>query len=160
MKTQPFSTILLLTPRDAATALAISQRSLWTRTASGEIPHVRIGRSVRYPVDRLRQYLTQNAERGRLVTTECDLSRCHEVATTFCHVLGVSRHLCELHSTDGGAQDDDGDDAINLTDGIYVLNFLFLGGDAPPESDPFDCGPEPAKSPISFGCDSYPAKCN
>jgi hypothetical protein len=58
------------------------------------------------------------------------------------------------------ADTNDADDAINLTDGIYVLNFLFLGGDAPPEPGPFDCGPEPAESPISFGCDRYPAKCN
>ena len=39
---------LLLTPRDAAHALSISERALWQRTANGEIPRVRIGRSVRY----------------------------------------------------------------------------------------------------------------
>jgi excisionase family DNA binding protein len=32
----------------AATALAISPRKLWALTASGEVPCVRIGRSVRY----------------------------------------------------------------------------------------------------------------
>ena len=39
---------LLLTPCEAAAALAISERTLWTRTANGEIPCVRLGRSVRY----------------------------------------------------------------------------------------------------------------
>ena len=37
---------------DAARALAISERMLWERTKRGEIPCVRIGRSVRYsPAD-------------------------------------------------------------------------------------------------------------
>ena len=39
---------LLLTVPQAAEALAISQRTLWSLTTSGDIPHVRIGRSVRY----------------------------------------------------------------------------------------------------------------
>jgi predicted DNA-binding transcriptional regulator AlpA len=38
----------LLTPKDAAAACAISPRKLWSLTASGDIPCVRIGRSVRY----------------------------------------------------------------------------------------------------------------
>lgn len=39
---------ILLTRRDAAAALAISERALWTLTARGEVPCVRLGRSVRY----------------------------------------------------------------------------------------------------------------
>jgi excisionase family DNA binding protein len=39
---------LLLTPREAAGALAISKRTLWSWTANGQIPCVRLGRSVRY----------------------------------------------------------------------------------------------------------------
>lgn len=38
----------LLTPTQAAVVLAISPRKLWGLTASFEIPHVRIGRCVRY----------------------------------------------------------------------------------------------------------------
>ena len=38
----------LLTPKAAAAALAISPRKLWALTASGDVPCVRIGRSVRY----------------------------------------------------------------------------------------------------------------
>ena len=41
---------LLLTPKETATALAISPRKLWGMTASGEIPHVRLGRCVRYDI--------------------------------------------------------------------------------------------------------------
>ena len=39
---------LLLTSRQAAEALQISERKLWGMKASGEIPHVLLGRSVRY----------------------------------------------------------------------------------------------------------------
>jgi excisionase family DNA binding protein len=49
--------LLLMTPKQAAEALAISPRKLWGMTASGEIPHVRLGRCVRYPVDDLRQWI-------------------------------------------------------------------------------------------------------
>jgi len=42
---------LLLTAPEAARALAVSPRTLWTLTQTGEIPAVRIGpRSVRYAV--------------------------------------------------------------------------------------------------------------
>lgn len=39
---------LLLTPREAARLLSISTRTLWSMSDRGEIPVVRIGRSVRY----------------------------------------------------------------------------------------------------------------
>jgi len=48
---------LLLTPRDAARALAISPRKLWAMTASGEIPCVRLGRSVRYHPASLEKFI-------------------------------------------------------------------------------------------------------
>lgn len=45
-------TLRLLRPREAAEALAISERALWSLTAGKEMPCVRIGRSVRYlPAD-------------------------------------------------------------------------------------------------------------
>jgi excisionase family DNA binding protein len=44
--------VFLLRPREAARALAISERTLWELTRRGEIPHVRLGRAVRYrPAD-------------------------------------------------------------------------------------------------------------
>ena len=48
---------LLFYAREAAAALAISPRKLWDMTASGEIPHIRLGRSVRYPLDDLRCWI-------------------------------------------------------------------------------------------------------
>ena len=48
---------LLLSPKDASKALAISPRKLWSLTAGGEIKCVRIGRLVRYDPDDLREYV-------------------------------------------------------------------------------------------------------
>jgi len=48
---------LALRPREAAGALGISPRLLWTLTKNGDIPHTKIGRAVVYPVDRLREWL-------------------------------------------------------------------------------------------------------
>ena len=50
--------VLLLTPAQASRSLAISRRKLWAMTANGEIPHIRVGRCVRYPIDALREWLT------------------------------------------------------------------------------------------------------
>lgn len=55
---------LLLTPRQAADALAISPRKLWGMTASGEIPCIRCGRSVRYSVDDLRAWIEAQKKGG------------------------------------------------------------------------------------------------
>lgn len=44
---------LLLTEREAAKALSISSRTLWTLRTEGHIPHVRLGRAVRYDPDDL-----------------------------------------------------------------------------------------------------------
>lgn len=48
---------LLVTPREAARLLAVSERTLWSLAAAGEIPRVRIGRAVRYRVADLRAYV-------------------------------------------------------------------------------------------------------
>ncbi len=48
---------LLLKPSDAAEAISISPRKLWAMTASGEIPCVRFGRSVRYDPADLREWI-------------------------------------------------------------------------------------------------------
>lgn len=54
-----------LRPREAAKALGISERSLWSLTKSGKIPHVRLGRSVIYPVATLKDFLNSNTEGGK-----------------------------------------------------------------------------------------------
>ena len=47
--------------RDAARELCISPRMLWTLTACGAIPVVRIGRAVRYRPDELKAWLDAGA---------------------------------------------------------------------------------------------------
>lgn len=50
---------LLVSEREAASMLSICPRSLWTLRTAGEIPHVRVGRSVRYAVADLEQWIEQ-----------------------------------------------------------------------------------------------------
>ena len=47
----------LLDAKQTAKILAISPRKLWSLTNSGQIPHVRIGRSVRYSIDDLIEWI-------------------------------------------------------------------------------------------------------
>ena len=54
---------LALRPKDAAKALGIGERLLWSLTNRGEIPHARLGRAVVYPVDELQRYLAEQAQR-------------------------------------------------------------------------------------------------
>ena len=53
---------LALRPREAAQALGISPRFLWTLTNQGDVPHLRLGRTVVYPVDALRKWLDQRVK--------------------------------------------------------------------------------------------------
>lgn len=53
---------LALRPRDAAKALAISERTLWEWTHHGDIPHVRIGRTILYPTAELQAWLSRQAQ--------------------------------------------------------------------------------------------------
>ena len=57
---------LALRPREAASALGISERLLWSITNRGEIPHVKLGRVTLYPVDVLRDWLDAKAAKGQV----------------------------------------------------------------------------------------------
>lgn len=48
---------LLLRPREAAAALTISERCLWSLTATGALPAVRIGRAKRYDPADLQRFI-------------------------------------------------------------------------------------------------------
>jgi excisionase family DNA binding protein len=48
---------LLLKPKEAAAALRISPRLLWSKTKLGEIPCVRFGKSVRYAPAALQEWI-------------------------------------------------------------------------------------------------------
>jgi excisionase family DNA binding protein len=59
MRDEPIAP-LLLSASDAAKALAISERTLFSLTKCGEIPCVRIGRCVRYSIQSLSAFLQRN----------------------------------------------------------------------------------------------------
>ena len=57
---------LLLTSREAAAALSVSARTLWSLTyPRGPIPAVRIGRSIRYLTDSLRAFCEAQQRRAQ-----------------------------------------------------------------------------------------------
>ncbi len=55
---------LLLTLKEASVTLAISERKMWGMIASGEIPHVRLGRCLRIPADDLQCWVTSQLKGG------------------------------------------------------------------------------------------------
>jgi excisionase family DNA binding protein len=55
---------LLLRPREAAKALSISERTLWSLAQRGELRAVRIGRAVAYSVDELRDFIRRRQQQG------------------------------------------------------------------------------------------------
>ena len=56
---------LLLRPTEAAELLGICRTKTYQLLASGELPSVRIGGSIRVPVDALRQWITERLAGGR-----------------------------------------------------------------------------------------------
>jgi len=60
-KREPETPHLAMRMREAAKALGISERLLWEWTDRGQIPHVRIGKAILYPVDVLRRWLDERA---------------------------------------------------------------------------------------------------
>ena len=63
------STKLLLSARDAAAALSISEKTLWSTTEPrGDLPCVRIGRRVLYSVDDVRAWIKR---KRKVEVTEC-----------------------------------------------------------------------------------------
>jgi predicted DNA-binding transcriptional regulator AlpA len=55
---------LALRAKDAALALGISERLLWSLTNQGAIPHIRLGRVLLYPVAGLRRWLDEQSGSG------------------------------------------------------------------------------------------------
>jgi excisionase family DNA binding protein len=67
-KSEPATPCLAMRPREAAKALGISERLLWEWTNRGEVPHIRIGKAILYPVDVLRRWLEEQAATGKEVS--------------------------------------------------------------------------------------------
>lgn len=65
MDRNTFSSSLALRPREAAAALGISPRLLWTLTKKGQVPCLRLGSGKRqvvlYPVAELQSWLSRQA---------------------------------------------------------------------------------------------------
>ena len=53
---------MLLTIKEAAKLLSISERTLWTLTQTREVATVRIGRAVRYALEDLQKYVDANRQ--------------------------------------------------------------------------------------------------
>lgn len=58
---------LLLTVRETAELLSISERKLWNLTNENDIPSIRIGRSVRYSIEDLQQWIETKREQATRV---------------------------------------------------------------------------------------------
>lgn len=56
---------MLVDAKVASRQLSISERKLWSLTASGEITSVRIGRSVRYAADDVAAFIAANKTGGQ-----------------------------------------------------------------------------------------------
>jgi predicted DNA-binding transcriptional regulator AlpA len=69
-KTQPETPCLAMRPRETAKALGISERLLWDWTNRGEVPHIRVGKAILYPVDVLRRWLDEQAAAGKEVPND------------------------------------------------------------------------------------------
>ncbi len=68
MSASPTLLPMLLTPREAARALSVCEKTLFTLSKRGEIPAVRIGRSVRYdPTDLARWIDSRKTARANQV---------------------------------------------------------------------------------------------
>jgi excisionase family DNA binding protein len=52
---------MLLRPMEAAEAIGIGRSKIYELLASGELPSIRIGGSVRVPVDKLREWIDRKA---------------------------------------------------------------------------------------------------
>jgi excisionase family DNA binding protein len=64
---------LALRMRELAKAVNLSIRTVWGLTKAGVIPHVRVGGSILYPVDSIRQWLQQQAK-GQQETAQAQAS--------------------------------------------------------------------------------------
>ena len=63
---------LLLSTREAAQALAVSERTLWGLAQQGDVPMVRFGRCVRYPIDGLKEWISR-LQRSNLISQDLTL---------------------------------------------------------------------------------------
>ena len=66
----PSENRFLLTPRETAKRLAISERHLFELTRTGQLPCVRVGRNVRYSVETIQKWMRDTESNNQPSTTE------------------------------------------------------------------------------------------
>jgi excisionase family DNA binding protein len=54
---------LLLRPAEAAEAIGVGRSKIYELLATGELPSIRVGSSVRVPLDQLREWIDRKATR-------------------------------------------------------------------------------------------------
>ncbi len=54
-----------LSRKEAAEALGIGMSKLWSLTVSGEIPHIKVGRRVLYPIAELERWVRKQIKGGQ-----------------------------------------------------------------------------------------------
>ncbi|MCC6581444.1 MAG: helix-turn-helix domain-containing protein [Phycisphaeraceae bacterium] len=59
--------VLAMRAKDAAKALGVSERTLWTWTKAGTIPHLRRGGTILYPTAALTKWLNDQAAHAQTV---------------------------------------------------------------------------------------------
>ena len=55
---------LLISPKEAAKLMSISERTLWNLTATGQLPCVKIGKIKRYSVNDIREFIEAQTNRN------------------------------------------------------------------------------------------------
>lgn len=65
METPPAAVAATYSAREAANVLGISQRTVYELAQAGALPHLRIGRSVRFPIDRLHAFIAEQTKGGQ-----------------------------------------------------------------------------------------------
>jgi len=55
---------LLLRPAEAAELLGVGRSKVYALLVAGEVPSIRVGRSVRVPVDALKRWVAARADAG------------------------------------------------------------------------------------------------
>ena len=55
---------LALKPREAARALGVGERLLWSWTNQGLVPHLKMGKRILYPVLELQRWLSEQAAKA------------------------------------------------------------------------------------------------
>ncbi len=63
---------LSLRSREAALALGISERTLWSLCQRDEIPHVKTGRVVLFPIASLKRWLEEQSKRPLPQSSDAD----------------------------------------------------------------------------------------